>query len=313
MFSRRRPYSKWYSRFCFKPCSLTRGAVLCSLISAAAFAQDAAKPSFKAPPAVEEALRARVTEFFQLHVEANFRKAYSMVAEDTKDYYFNNKKNTYQSFRITGVRFTDADFTKAAVDLECLQNMERPDFKGVVVPIPMTTLWKNEEGQWMWHHDPDNKQLTPMGLSDLDSVRAGIKGSDEQVAQQLALLTSADGLAKRAAIIMGQSNIDKPEVTLALDKPSSADVTFHNGQPGYIKLALDPGTKIAGFSATLDKVDVGANENAVLKLRYNPPAGAQPSLPQTMIQAVQVRLIVQPFNQIFNVKVNLGTPAAANR
>jgi hypothetical protein len=311
-------------RSCFMSYSMTFSSVLFSLVSAAAFAQVTAPappaPSFKAPPEVEQALRARVTEFFQLHVESNFRKAYSMVAEDTKDYYFNNKKNTYLSFRIANVKFLNSDFTKASVDLECQQEMQRLEFRGVVIPVPMTTLWKIEDGKWMWYRDPNVTQLTPMGSSDLSKIGAG--ATDEQIAAQLRKLTSPESIAQQAAKIYGQTSIDKQEVTLALDKPSSAEVTFHNGQPGYIKLVLNAGEKIAGFSATLDKVDVGANENAVLKLSYEPPTGgeppagsgnARPSAPQTMPQAVQVRLFVQPFNQIFPVTVHFGAPAAANR
>lgn len=308
MFYRRRSY--------FTSCSRMCTSLLLSVVSATAFAQTTAPapptPSFKAPPEVEQALRARVTEFFQLHVESNFRKAYGMVAEDTKDYYFNNKKNTYKSFRVTGVKFLNSDFTKASVDLECQQVMERVEFRGVVIPIPMTTLWKIEDGKWMWYRDPNVTQLTPMGSSDLSKIGAG---TDEQIAERLKALTNPASIAQRGLQIVGQSGIDKPEVTLAMDKASSAEVTFHNGQSGYIKLGLDPGAKVAGFSATLDKVDVGANENAVLKLSYDPPAGsgsARQSPAQTMPQAVQVRLFVQPFNQTFMVKVNFGTPAAAN-
>jgi hypothetical protein len=300
---------------------------LFSLVSTAAFAQilpnapPQPQPLFKAPPEVEQALRARVTEFFQLHVESNFQKAYGMVAEDTKKYYFDNKKNTYKSFRIAGVRFLNSDFTKASVDLECEQVMERREFRGVVIPVPMTTLWKIEDGKWMWYRDPNTvdpnaANVTPMGPSDLSKVGGG---TDEQIAARLKELTSPESISKRAQQIVGQSGIDKPEVTLAMDKPSSAEVTFHNGQSGYIQLALDPGEKMAGFSATLDKVDVGANENAVLKLRYDPPApagggSARPSSgpPQAMPQAVTVRLSMRPFNQTFAVRVTFGAPAAAN-
>ncbi len=320
MFSCRLSHSTSYRMTC--------SSALFSLAMAAALAQNPAPqphfvppppPSFKAPPEVEQALRARVTEFFQLHVESNFRKAYGMVAEDTKDYYFNNKKNTYESFRITGVKFLNSDFTKASVDLECQQKMQKAEFKGTIIPIPMTTLWKIEGGKWMWYRDPDNAQLTPMGLSDLDKVRSG--ATDEQIAERLKALTSPESIAKRGLQIVGQSGIDKQEVTLAMDKPSSAEVTFHNGQSGYIKLVLDPGAKMPGFSATLDKVDVGANENAVLKLKYDPPTNsdppagggsARPSPPQAFPPAVQVRLFVQPFNQAFPVTVHFGAPAAAN-
>src|ERR1039458_2187897 len=59
---------------------------LFALFAATAFAQ--ANDPFKAkPPAdVDAALRARVLEFFDLHVKGEFRKAEALVAEDTKDF-----------------------------------------------------------------------------------------------------------------------------------------------------------------------------------------------------------------------------------
>jgi hypothetical protein len=168
----------------------------------------------------------------------------------------------------------------------------------------------------MWYRDPNAVNLTPMGPSDLSKINAG--ATDEQIAARLKELTSPEAIVRRGLQIVGQSGIDKPEVTLAMDKPSSAEVTFHNGQPGYIKLVLNSGEKMAGFSATLDKVDVGANENAVLKLSYEPPAGGgsaasavSPAFPQMPLTR-DVRLFVQPFNQTFSVRVTFGTPAGAN-
>jgi len=37
-----------------------------------------------APADVDKALRARVSQFFQYHVDGDFRKAYDIVAEDTR-------------------------------------------------------------------------------------------------------------------------------------------------------------------------------------------------------------------------------------
>src|SRR5580704_1507529 len=112
MLSRNLSYSTWGSTLYYKMASF----VFFALVSAAASGQilpnvPQPQPVFKAPSEVEQALRARVAEFFQLHVESNFQKAYGMVAEDTKKYYFDNKKNTYKSFRIAGVKFLNNDFT----------------------------------------------------------------------------------------------------------------------------------------------------------------------------------------------------------
>ena len=79
------------------------------LLPVLAFAQNA-------PPVVDQALRARVTEFFQDHVDGNFRKAYDLVAEDTKDYYFGAQKFQFKSFHIDGIKFFD-DYTKADVNV----------------------------------------------------------------------------------------------------------------------------------------------------------------------------------------------------
>src|SRR5580658_6041018 len=102
MFYRRFSHSTGFSTSYSKACSV----VLLSLVSAAACAQKPAPTApqppaaFKAPPEVEQALRARVTEFFQFHVEGNFRAAYGMIAEDTKEYYFNTPMGdlTVESF-----------------------------------------------------------------------------------------------------------------------------------------------------------------------------------------------------------------------
>src|ERR1044072_5758427 len=66
----------------------------------------------KAPPAVEEALRARITQFFQLHVDGKFRQAESLVAEDTKDFFYSANKPKYLGFEIKSISYND-DFTKA--------------------------------------------------------------------------------------------------------------------------------------------------------------------------------------------------------
>src|SRR5271155_3842655 len=85
------------------------------LLPFAAFAQtDSAAP----PAVIDQALRARVTEFFNDHVEgpAGFRKAMDLVAEDTKDYYFSAQKIQFKSFKIDSIKYSD-HFTTAIVTL----------------------------------------------------------------------------------------------------------------------------------------------------------------------------------------------------
>src|ERR1700724_3603210 len=68
----------------------------------------------KAPPEVDEALRARVAKFYQAHVDGKPRRAEELVAEDTKDYFYTARKPQYLSFQIIKIDYTDT-FTKATV------------------------------------------------------------------------------------------------------------------------------------------------------------------------------------------------------
>ena len=64
-----------------------------SLVTAAA--QDPADLFRKAPPEVDDALRQRVTAFYQAHVDGKFRAADQFVAEDSKDAFFEAPKRRY--------------------------------------------------------------------------------------------------------------------------------------------------------------------------------------------------------------------------
>src|SRR5712691_2050487 len=70
-------------------------------LSAASWLLAQADNPFNRPPAgVDEALRARITAFYQLHVKGDFRHAEAYVAEDTKDFFYTNNKPQYLSFEI---------------------------------------------------------------------------------------------------------------------------------------------------------------------------------------------------------------------
>ena len=90
------------------------------LVAAATFAQtppatpgQAPPPaSPQAPPEVDAALRARVSQFYQLEVAGKFNQALQLVAEDTKDLFVGSSKPIYRSYEIQDIRYSD-DFTTA--------------------------------------------------------------------------------------------------------------------------------------------------------------------------------------------------------
>src|SRR3984893_18862048 len=77
-----------------------------------ALAQTPADLFAKAPPDVDEALRARISKFYQAHVDGKPRRAEEMVAEDSKDYFYGRKKPKSLSFEIGKIEYSK-DFTEA--------------------------------------------------------------------------------------------------------------------------------------------------------------------------------------------------------
>lgn len=258
------------------------------LVSAvAALAQTSAPP-----PEVDQALRARVNEFFEYHVEGKFSKAYEMVAEDTKEYYFATQKIQFKSFKIDSVKFSD-DFTQAVVDLTG-QRLWKPryDFPETVVTIAMHTTWKIENGKWVWYDHTRPTWLTPMGPSDTDRMRKaqGASGGMPDL--------SAEAMKARTdAALTSHSSLDKSEVVLSPDKPSTDQVVFHNGEPGGVKVYVEGGAPPVGLSADLDKNDISSGQDAIIKIHFDPKEGRTPPA------SIVIHVFMEPFHRDFPITV----------
>jgi hypothetical protein len=253
-------------------------------------------------PAVEmdRAVRARVTEFLQYHVDGNFRKAYDMVAEDTKDDYFASGKVQIKGFKIEDVRFTD-NFTKATVTgtISKTFNVAGTD---VPVTVPSTTTWKIENNKWVWYNDAKSAPATPMGLASIAPAGATPPRSADDGTDGLPKNFDDKTISAAAQSILQQVGVDKKEITLAADKTSEERVVFHNGMTGSVQLELTV-PEIPGFSATLEQTVVRAAGDVPVVFRY------VPGDPASRRDSISVQLAVQPLNQVFVIRVNFAAPA----
>ncbi len=246
------------------------------------------------PPEVEQALRARVTEFLQDHVDGNFRKAYDMVAEDTKDQYFNSGKVQLKSFRINDIKFTD-NFAKATVTatLSKTVNVAGQD---IPMAVPSTTTWKIENGKWVWYQEAQTSQVSLLGPASGPPLAATTKGGDNA---DLPKNFDDKAVVAAARSILQEVSVDKKEVTLAANKPSEEQVIFHNGMTGSVQLALSA-PEIPGFSAKVAQKLVRAAGDVPVVLRYEPGDQGERRDP------INVRLTVQPLNQVFVIQVKFA-------
>jgi hypothetical protein len=253
-------------------------------LACAVFGQAPSDLFEKAPPPIDEALRARVTKFYQAHVDGKFRVADQVVAEDSKDAFFGADKTRYKAFEITKIAYSD-QFTRARVitacDSEFVTVMSR-----FPVKMPLTTLWKLESGEWFWYVEPRPDGIdTPFGR-----MSAGKDGGRSPFPAKM----------PDAAAILKQVKVDRTEVKLSSFEPASAEVTVSNQMPGSIGLSLSF-SGFPGFKARLDRTGLGAGESAKILLECK-PEDRRPKPTLTL------QLTVEPTGQVIPIRVLFAVP-----
>jgi hypothetical protein len=226
---------------------------LFALFAAFAFAQpnDPFKP--KPPADVDAALRARVQEFFDLHVKGQFRKAEELVAEDTKDFFYTHNKPKYLSCELSKIDYSE-NFTKANAVMLCEQYIMMPGFADRPMKVPTPSTWKVENTKWYWYVDQDALRNTPWGRMTPGAFPE--KGAPPPPPSLASIPTSADFVFK-------QIQLDKNAVRLKAGE--SAEVTISNSAPGPMALSLSPA--LSGIEVKLDKATIPAGGKVVLTLR----------------------------------------------
>ncbi len=277
-------------------------AILAWVLSAAgAFAQNPQELLDKAPPDIDEALRARVTKFYQAHVDNKFRAADAYVAEDTKDEFYGMEKQHCSSFAIGTVKYSD-NFTRAQVMIVCDTQMLMPMVGRMPVKLPVVSQWKVEGGQWFWYLEPrETREIkTPFGTY-----------KPQPPGQTPAAPTSSAAIGGKFVDLKDLTKLvttNKTEVRFSPAQPGSDRIVITNGLPGGITLSLESGAS-TGVSYKLDRTSVGGGERATLTVSYEPVQGVLPS-------ASAARLTVSPTEQSITINVAFSgaapPPARAN-
>jgi hypothetical protein len=227
--------------------------ILLAVFASGSFAQNAGDASSQPPPDVDKALRARMTEFYDLHVKGEFRKAEALVADDTKDLYYSSDKTKYLSFEIKRIDYSD-NFTRAKATVMCEQYlmMPLPGLLGKPVKVPMPSAWKLVDGTWYWYVDLDSGRTDPFG-NKLGSPRVSAPA-----------ITSIPEIPTTVPdFIYQQVKADKASV--ALKAGESERVTITNGAPGAMNISLTG--SVPGVEVKLDRTVLNTGEKAVLTVR----------------------------------------------
>jgi hypothetical protein len=268
-------------------------------------AQEAGNIFEKAPPDVDEALRARVTSFYQAFVKGKFRQADAYVAEDSKDTFFAMEKKQYKACELGTITYSD-NFTKAKAVTSC---DTRYFMMGREIPIklPITSEWVLQNGEWFWHVIPISERTTmntPIGPV---KVPAQTKPGEETTPEVAAPAPARpDPLAVLAQLERGVT-VDREAIDINPTKVVKEEIHVKNSLPGTLTLTADAGG-VKGLSVKPKKVDLAANQEATFTVAFNPK---DPSIlcteclshPQAR-EAGKVTLRVDQTGQTFPIQIN---------
>ena len=253
--------------------------ILPAIFVTGSFAQNAGDLFNKPPADVDQALRARITAFYDLHVKGEFRKAEALVAEDTKDIYYSSNKTQYISYEIGRIDYSE-NFTRAKVTVLTEQYIMLPGFMGKPIKIPIPSTWKVVDGTWYWYVDPESLHMTPFGK--LSPGPAPGSASATKSIPEIPT-TVPDFIFKLV-------KADKESV--ALQAGESGQVTITNGAPGVMNISLTG--SVPGVEVKLDRTVLKAGENAVLTVRAGDNA-------QSGVLSIQVAQT----NQVIPIQVTI--------
>lgn len=255
----------------------------------------------KAPPEVDQALRARITTFYNAHITGKYREAIPIVAEDAQDDFLAAGKNTYKSCEISKISYSE-NFTKASVTTACKGEF-RWRTESMPATMPLSSEWKLVDGQWFWYHVKRDLVETPFGLS---RVTSGDSAQGPQQSRNTAL--PADPVAA-AHQILNKVSIDKKEIELKGYETSQDEVHITNDLPGPIHVSVNsPGT--TGLKIKLDKNDIPSGEKGTILFSYSVEDAK--AICHDCFKPVKPPIVadvrIEPTAQQFAVKVNFAIP-----
>lgn len=244
------------------------------LLSFTSFAQQSEELFDKAPPEVDEALRARVAQFYQAHVDGKFRQADELVAEDSKDIFFEAEKTRLRGFDILRIVYSD-EFTKAKVVVALDRDMGALGTR-FRVKAPVSSLWKIDGGKWCWYSVRSDEILTPHG-----TMHPGPMPDESRAIT----LTRGPQVAALHAMVRP----DKTNLNLSGIKESSDTARVVSSLPGKVDLILvEP--QIPGVKVTLDRTQIDKGEPATVTVRFTPSGDTKPPA------SVRFRVVVRQTN-----------------
>jgi hypothetical protein len=245
----------------------------------------------KPPADVDEALRARIGKFYQAHVDGKFRVAEQLVAEDSRDFFFEMEKQRFLSFEPSQVTYSD-NFTKAKAITVVSAEWRIARMGTMIVKPEKISYWKLDGGQWFWYRFVEKYVDTPFGRGVVPDPK------DLEAERKTASFKKVS-----PAEVLGQVKVSGSAVALNSFEPASGELTVSNNLPGQVTVEVNY-PPMDGLTITVDKQVLKSGESAKVLFDCKPKTSA----PKGTITA---NIVVQPLNQVFPITVTFAVPRPA--
>lgn len=234
-----------------------RNFLVCFLACFSVMGQDV----IQVAPEREQALKERVSKFWDGFVTAKYRQSDAYVSEDAKEEFFSWPKKKIRGYAIDRIYY--ADKGNAAKVLTLVDTtLSMMGIGAMDIKQPVETWWKEENGQWFWFIPKNEVRMTPFGQ--MESNTGSGTAALNPTGQMNPIPTQ-----KELAEMMARVKPDREEVRFSLGEAKVETVTFSNGMPGTITLTLNA-PLMPHVTAELSSRDVPRGGTASLILKYEP-------------------------------------------
>jgi hypothetical protein len=265
------------------------------------FSQESSDLFEKAPPPIDEALRARVDKFYQSYVTGKFREAFAMVAEDSQDAFFAAPKAQFKKCETIRINWSE-QFTKAQVVEGCDGEFR---FHGQSIPVkrPVSSDWKLVDGQWYWCYVKPTMLPTPFYPTGAVPIPESTAAPNE------GKLPSSDEIRALATHILQMVKVDKTTINLRSDESSKDELHIRNEMPGAISFTVGQ-VALPGLKITPAKTELQANEETTVLFEYrlDDASIACVDCAKKIQSTVGTGLKIQPTGQFFPIEIVIANP-----
>ncbi len=279
---------------------------LCPFLIACVLAsgQDNSDLFEKAPAPIDEALRARVTQFYNAYTSGKFKEAYVLVADDSQDAFLASSKDTMKSCEILRIRYLE-NFTSADVVEGCKGDWV---YHGVKTPtsFPLTSHWKIIDGQWFWHYVKPTMIPSPFSPTGFIAVPSDPAPADAVTKPRPAIPANPIEAARG---ILAKVQLDKTAVKLRGYETSKDELHITNEMPGQISLSIDP-IAFPGLKITPGKTTLQAHEQTTILFEYRLDDAAIEcgECAKRVKSTLTAQVHIQPTGQLFPITITFGIP-----